>query len=294
MNRGATLVKVGAGCGLSRSASQSRGERNHKLDADQCLNMGAHRSFATETRDLTTLAGAGGTRRKLRPIFRGGTIYVSAAFSPAAADVHGWTSGNTPSAATRETASPESHRTTSGSPASSIVPLAPRTDTWLARRTGCPVPSLSAFPTPISSILVRTNSARLRLSWGGIGGYLVNKFVKQTKIDSWLAHERGFDQVGLVEAEPDEGAGRARILWEADPTVGQKEPRLDPLDRVRHRRTSGIVRGEVDRTASRQRRSEPRFRAQRGGQVADCQQRYHLPHTEQFSRRIFGASLPLL
>jgi len=37
MNRGATLVKVGAGCGLSRSASQSRGERNHKLDADQCL-----------------------------------------------------------------------------------------------------------------------------------------------------------------------------------------------------------------------------------------------------------------
>jgi hypothetical protein len=49
-----------------------------------------------------------------------------------------------------------------------------------------------------------------------MGGYLVNKFVKQTKIDSWLAHERGFDQVGLVEAEPDEGAGRARILWEAD------------------------------------------------------------------------------
>ncbi len=88
----------------------------------------------------------------------------------------------------------------------------------------------------ISSILVRTNSARLRLSCGGIGGYLVNKFVKQTKIDSWLAHECGFDQVGLVEAESDEGAGRARILWEADPTMGQKEPRLDPRDRVRNQR----------------------------------------------------------
>jgi hypothetical protein len=76
----------------------------------------------------------------------------------------------------------------------------------------------------ISSILVRTNSARLRLSFGGIGGYLVNKCVKQTKIDSWLAHERGFDQVGLVEAVPDEGAGRARILWEADSTVWRKQP----------------------------------------------------------------------
>ena len=45
----------------------------------------------------------------------------------------------------------------------------------------------------ISSILVRTNSARLRLSLGGIGGYLVNEFAKQTKIDSWLAHECGFN-----------------------------------------------------------------------------------------------------
>jgi hypothetical protein len=49
--------------------------------------------------------------------------------------------------------------------------------------------------------LVRTNSARLRLSFGGIGGYLVNKFVKQTKINSWLAHKSGCDQVGLIEAE---------------------------------------------------------------------------------------------
>src|ERR1019366_2161512 len=84
----------------------------------------------------------------------------------------------------------------------------------------------------IPSILVRTNSARLRLSWGGIGGYLVNKFVKQTKIDSWLAHQAGLDQVGLVEAEPDEGAGGAGLLWEADATMRQEQPRFDPSDCV--------------------------------------------------------------
>src|SRR6266853_1602613 len=57
----------------------------------------------------------------------------------------------------------------------------------------------------ISSILVRTKRARLRLSFGGIGGYLINKFVKQTKINSWLAHKGGFDEIDLVEAKPNEG-----------------------------------------------------------------------------------------
>jgi hypothetical protein len=38
------------------------------------------------------------------------------------------------------------------------------------------------------------------LSFGGIGGYLINKFVKQTKINSRFAHESGLDQVGLVKA----------------------------------------------------------------------------------------------
>src|ERR1035441_8964793 len=84
----------------------------------------------------------------------------------------------------------------------------------------------------ISSILVRTNSARLRLSFGGIGGYLVNKFVKQTKINSGFAHKAGLDQVALVEAEPDEWAGGARILWKADATVRQEQPGLDPSDCV--------------------------------------------------------------
>ena len=57
----------------------------------------------------------------------------------------------------------------------------------------------------ISSILVGTNSARLRLSFGGIGGNLVNKFVKQTKINSGFAYECSLDQVPLVEAKPNEG-----------------------------------------------------------------------------------------
>src|ERR1700687_2019881 len=84
----------------------------------------------------------------------------------------------------------------------------------------------------ISSISVRTKSARLRLSLGGIGIGLKRKFVKQTKINSGFAHERGLDQVGLVEAEPDEGTGCARVLGKADPTMWKKQPGLDPPDGV--------------------------------------------------------------
>src|ERR1019366_1810825 len=73
----------------------------------------------------------------------------------------------------------------------------------------------------ISSILVRTNSARLRLSFGGIGIGLKRKFVKQTKINSRLAHKGGFDQVGLVEVKRGEGASGAGVLWKADPTMRQ-------------------------------------------------------------------------
>ena len=62
----------------------------------------------------------------------------------------------------------------------------------------------------------------------GIGGYLVNKFVKQTKINSWLAHKCGFDHVAPVEAKPGEGAGCARILWKADAAVRQEQPGLAP------------------------------------------------------------------
>jgi hypothetical protein len=43
------------------------------------------------------------------------------------------------------------------------------------------------------------------LSFGGIGGNLVNKFVKQTKINSGFGYECSLDQVPLVEAKPNEG-----------------------------------------------------------------------------------------
>jgi len=86
----------------------------------------------------------------------------------------------------------------------------------------------------ISSILVRTNSARLRLSFGGIGGYLVNKFVKQTKIDSRFADQTGLDQIALVKAQAEERAGGTGILWETNSAVGEKQPGLDPSHRVFH------------------------------------------------------------
>jgi len=74
--------------------------------------------------------------------------------------------------------------------------------------------------------------SRLRLSFGGIGGYLVNKFVKQTKINSGFVHKACFDDVGLIEAEPDEGAGGTRVLWKADAAMRQEQPGLDPSDCV--------------------------------------------------------------
>jgi hypothetical protein len=53
-----------------------------------------------------------------------------------------------------------------------------------------------------------------------MGGYLVNKFVKQTKVDSRFVHEGSLDQVVLVEAEPDEGTAGTRILGESDAAMG--------------------------------------------------------------------------
>jgi len=51
---------------------------------------------------------------------------------------------------------------------------------------------------------------------GGIGIGLKRKFVKQTKVNSGFAHERGLDQVTLIEAQPDEGTGGTRVLGKAD------------------------------------------------------------------------------
>ena len=70
------------------------------------------------------------------------------------------------------------------------------------------------------------------MSFGGIGRYLVNKFIKQTKIHSWLAHESSFDQVLLIEAKSDKGASCTRILGKANSAVRQEQPGLDPSHRV--------------------------------------------------------------
>jgi len=66
---------------------------------------------------------------------------------------------------------------------------------------------------------------------GSIGGYLVIKLVKPTKIVSRLAHE-GSLQFLLSEAETDVRASGAGILRKADTTVWQEVSRLDLLDRV--------------------------------------------------------------
>src|ERR1700720_4613918 len=84
----------------------------------------------------------------------------------------------------------------------------------------------------ISSIFVSTNRARRRLSFGSIGGYLVSKFVKQTTINPRFAHESGFGQGGLVEAEPKVRTGCTRVLRKANTAMRQEKPGLDPSDRV--------------------------------------------------------------
>src|SRR5450756_106150 len=65
-----------------------------------------------------------------------------------------------------------------------------------------------------------------------MGGHLVTKFVKQTKIDSQLADQPALNQIALVEAEPKKRTGGARILGEADAAVGQEKSRLNPTYRV--------------------------------------------------------------
>src|SRR6266436_6047091 len=81
----------------------------------------------------------------------------------------------------------------------------------------------------ISSILVRTNRARLRLSLGSIGGILVCKLVKPTKVVcSWTSYERSFGQVRSSQTEPDVGTAGAGVLGKADAAVGQELGRFDP------------------------------------------------------------------
>src|ERR1019366_4637177 len=92
--------------------------------------------------------------------------------------------------------------------------------------------SCRASQARIASILLRTSRPRRRFSLGGMGGYLVTKFVKQTKIDSRLADKARLHQIALVEAEPEKRTGSTGVLGETDATVGQEQSRLNPTDRV--------------------------------------------------------------
>src|ERR1019366_1291434 len=77
-----------------------------------------------------------------------------------------------------------------------------------------------------------TSWARRRFILGGMGGYLVTKFVKQTKIDSRLANQPSLRQIALVEAEPEKRTGGTWVLGKADAAVRQEQPRLNPTYRV--------------------------------------------------------------
>src|SRR5664280_2034491 len=92
--------------------------------------------------------------------------------------------------------------------------------------------SCRASQARIASILLRTTMARRRLSLGGIGGHLVSKFVKQTKIDSRLADKPSLHQIALIETEPEKRTGGTRVLRKADAAVGQEQSRLNPTYRV--------------------------------------------------------------
>ena len=82
--------------------------------------------------------------------------------------------------------------------------------------------SCRASQARIASIRLNTNSAGRRFSLGGIGGFLVSKFVKQTKIDSRFANQPSFNQIPLVETEPEEGKSGTRVLGEADAAMRQE------------------------------------------------------------------------
>ena len=70
-------------------------------------------------------------------------------------------------------------------------PPEPRTRSGRVPRTWCRARfSFLCFHARISSILPSTNRARSRLSFGGMGGSLVIKFVKPTKVFcSWAPHQ---------------------------------------------------------------------------------------------------------
>src|SRR5579864_2922805 len=80
----------------------------------------------------------------------------------------------------------------------------------------------------ISSILPRTNTARRRLNFGGMGGSLVTKLVNPIKtVCSWTPHQRGVCQSLLSQTKPQIRTAAAGILRKANSAVRQKVSRLD-------------------------------------------------------------------
>src|SRR5262249_14700096 len=85
----------------------------------------------------------------------------------------------------------------------------------------------------ISSIFVRTNWARLRFNLGDIGGFLVIKLVKPTKLFcSGTAYQSGVNQIRVPKAQSDVGTTAARVLGKTNAAMGQKLCRLDALNSV--------------------------------------------------------------
>src|SRR5664280_523877 len=157
---------------------------------------------------------------------------VSALFSPGVEDVRESTSGSTLFFWPPETGAPGTHRTTSGSPAASTGRPALRKGTGPVPQTWYRAHSHAVPPRPESRRSCSGLPWRRRLSLGGIGGHLVSKFVKQTKIDSRLADKPSLHQIALIETEPEKRTGGTRVLRKADAAVGQEQSRLNPTYRV--------------------------------------------------------------
>jgi len=68
---------------------------------------------------------------------------------------------------------------------------------------------------------------------GSIGGVLVIKFVKQTKVFcSWASYQRRFGQILPTQTEADIGTAGAGVLREPNTAVGKKLGGFDPANGV--------------------------------------------------------------
>jgi hypothetical protein len=65
-----------------------------------------------------------------------------------------------------------------------------------------------------------------------MGGQLVRKFVKQTKVVSRTPDEAGVNEFLSAQTKANVRACRARVLGEPDAAVWQELRRLDPANRV--------------------------------------------------------------